>query len=101
MHSERKFIFHSHKHSFTLYPSLSPYSWTDRMTDRETTTPAAHGLEEPRVNLRLKENLHVIHIILLLSLISELKFYKLCMFCYVFCLVALLKERYLTNYFTN
>ncbi len=34
----------SGKHSFTLYPSLDPYS--DRMTDRETNTLAARGLEE-------------------------------------------------------
>jgi hypothetical protein len=32
----------SHKHSFTPYPSLSPYS----QTDRETNTLAARGLEQ-------------------------------------------------------
>jgi hypothetical protein len=36
----------SNKHSFTPYPSLSPYSQTDRMTDREMNTLAARGLEE-------------------------------------------------------
>jgi hypothetical protein len=29
-------LFRSHKHSFTPYPSLSPYSPTDRITDRGT-----------------------------------------------------------------
>ncbi len=51
MHTERKFTVRSHKHSFTPYPSLSPYSQTDRMTDGETNTLAARGLEELRVNL--------------------------------------------------
>ncbi len=46
MHAVRKIIVSSHKHSFTPYPSLSPYWWTDRKTDRETNTLAAHGLEE-------------------------------------------------------
>jgi hypothetical protein len=46
MHAERKITICSHKHSFTLYPSLNPYSLTDRMTDRGTNTLAAHGLEE-------------------------------------------------------
>ena len=45
MHAERKITVCSHKHSFTPYPSLSPYSWMDRITDRETNTLAAHGLE--------------------------------------------------------
>ncbi len=36
----------SNKHSFTPYPSLSPYGWTDGMTDRGTNTLAARGLEE-------------------------------------------------------
>ncbi len=45
-HAERKITVHSHKYSFTPYPSLSPYSQTDRMTDRETNTLAARGLEE-------------------------------------------------------
>ncbi len=35
MHAKRKITIRSHKHSFTLYPSLSPYSQTDRMTDGE------------------------------------------------------------------
>ncbi len=34
-------------HSFTTHPSLSPYSPADRITDRETNTLAARGLEEP------------------------------------------------------
>jgi hypothetical protein len=46
MHAKRKNTVHSHKHSFTPY-SLSPYSRTDKITDRETNTLAAHGLEEP------------------------------------------------------
>jgi hypothetical protein len=46
MHTERKITVCSHKHSFTLYPSLSLYSQTDRQTDGETNTLAAHGLEE-------------------------------------------------------
>ncbi len=46
MHAERKIIVCSHKHSCTPYPFLSPYSQTDRMTDRETNTLAARGLEE-------------------------------------------------------
>ncbi len=45
-HAERKITIHSHEHSFTPYPSLSPYSWTDRMIDRETNTLAASGLKE-------------------------------------------------------
>ncbi len=46
MHTERKITICSHKHSFTPYPSLSPYSQTDRMTDRETNTLAMRGLKE-------------------------------------------------------
>ncbi len=46
MHAERKITICSHKHSFTPYPSLSPYSRMDRMTDRGTNTLAARGLEE-------------------------------------------------------
>ncbi len=46
MHAKGKIAVHSHKHSFTPHPSLSPYSQTDRMTDRETNTLAACGLEE-------------------------------------------------------
>ncbi len=45
-HTERKITVCFHKHSFTPYPSLSPYSQTDRMTDRGTNTLAARGLEE-------------------------------------------------------
>ncbi len=51
MHDERKITIRSHKHSFTLYPSRSPYSQTDRMMDRETNTLAARGMEELRVKL--------------------------------------------------
>jgi hypothetical protein len=39
-------LFRSQKHSSTPYPSLSPYRQTDRITDRETNTLAACGLEE-------------------------------------------------------
>jgi hypothetical protein len=50
MHAERKFTNRSHKHSFTPYPSLSPYRQTDRQTDIQTdgemNTLAARGLEE-------------------------------------------------------
>jgi hypothetical protein len=46
MHSERKITVHSHTHSFTPYPSLSPYRQTDGMKDRGTNTLAALGLEE-------------------------------------------------------
>jgi hypothetical protein len=35
MHTERKITVHSHELSFTTYPSPSPYSQTDRMTDRD------------------------------------------------------------------
>ncbi len=45
-HAKRKITVHSHKHSFTPYPSLSPYSPTDGMTNRGTNTLAARGLEE-------------------------------------------------------
>jgi hypothetical protein len=38
MHPEKKITFCSHKHSFTPYPTLSPYSQMDRMTDRGTNT---------------------------------------------------------------
>ncbi len=47
MHAERKVTVCSHKHSFTSYPFLSPYSRMDRMTDIEMNTIAARGLEEP------------------------------------------------------
>ncbi len=46
MHAERKITLHSHEHSFTPYPSLSPYLPTDGMIDRETNTLAVHRLEE-------------------------------------------------------
>ncbi len=46
IHVERKITILSHEHSFTPYPSLSPYSPTDRITDEETNTLAARGLEE-------------------------------------------------------
>ncbi len=46
MHAERKITYHSHKHSFTPYPCLSPYSQMDGSTDRGMNTLAAHGLEE-------------------------------------------------------
>ncbi len=39
-------LFCSHQHSFTPYPSLSPYWRTDRITDRGTNTLGARGLEE-------------------------------------------------------
>ncbi len=45
-HAERKITVRSHKHSFTPYPSLSPYSQTDGMTDGETNTLAGRGLGE-------------------------------------------------------
>jgi hypothetical protein len=45
-HTERKLTVHSHKHSFTLYHSLSPYSQTDRQTDGEINTLPACELEE-------------------------------------------------------
>jgi hypothetical protein len=45
-HAERKITVSSHNHSFTPYPSLSPYGRTDKMTDRGTNTLAARGLEE-------------------------------------------------------
>jgi hypothetical protein len=46
MHAERKITVRSHKHSFTPYPSLSPYSPTDRMADGETNTLAVCEPEE-------------------------------------------------------
>jgi hypothetical protein len=45
-HAERQITVCSHKHSFTPYPSLSPYRRTGRITDRGTNTLAARGLEE-------------------------------------------------------
>ncbi len=46
MHVERKITVRSHKHSFTPYPTLSPYSPTERITDRDMNTLAVRGLEE-------------------------------------------------------
>ncbi len=43
---KRKITFFSHKHSFTPYPSLSPYSPIDRITEREMNTLAARGQED-------------------------------------------------------
>jgi hypothetical protein len=40
-----------------LYPSLSPYARTDRLTDRESNTLASRGLEEPAHALRGLEEL--------------------------------------------
>ncbi len=34
--TDRKITIPSGKHSFTLYPSLSPYNWTDRQTEWQT-----------------------------------------------------------------
>ncbi len=49
-HADRKITVTSGKHSFTLYPSLSPYRWTDRQTDRQNDRGmnilTAHGLEK-------------------------------------------------------
>ncbi len=45
MLKEKNFVC-SHKHSFTPYFALGPYSQTDRITDRETNTLAVCGLEE-------------------------------------------------------
>ena len=45
-HAERKITFRSHKHTFTPYPSLSPYLQTDGITDRGTNTLTACGLED-------------------------------------------------------
>jgi hypothetical protein len=64
MLAERKITVRSHKHSFTPYAFLSPYSPMDGMTDGGTNTLAARGLEELRVNLMLKENSYVSYIIL-------------------------------------
>ncbi len=44
--AERKITVCCHKHTFTPYPSLSSYSQMDRITDGETNTLAAPGLEE-------------------------------------------------------
>ncbi len=46
MLAEKKITVCSHKHYFTPYPSLSPYSKTDGMTDGEMNTLAARGLED-------------------------------------------------------
>jgi hypothetical protein len=45
-HAERKITNCSHKHSFTPFPSLSPYSRMDGITDGDTNTLAVRGLEE-------------------------------------------------------
>jgi hypothetical protein len=45
-HTERKITVCSHKHSFTPYPSLSPYSQMGIMTNGGMNTLAASGLEE-------------------------------------------------------
>ncbi len=37
-HADGKITVRSHKHSFTPYPSLSPYRQTDRITDGGTNT---------------------------------------------------------------
>jgi hypothetical protein len=46
MHSKKKFTDFFNKHSFSPYPSLSPYSQMDGQTDRQRNTLAARGLEE-------------------------------------------------------
>jgi hypothetical protein len=46
MHAERQITIRYHKHSFTPYPSLSPYSQMNGITEGETNTLAASGLEE-------------------------------------------------------
>ncbi len=46
IHAKRKITVRSQKYSFTPHPSVSPYSPTDRNTDRETNKLAARGLEE-------------------------------------------------------
>ncbi len=45
MHTERKITDLSVQHSFTLYPSLSPYAQIEWQTENSVTL-AAHGLEE-------------------------------------------------------
>ncbi len=70
----------------------------DGITDRETNTLAAHGLEVLRVNLLLKENSFMSNIILHRSLILELKFYKLyVLICIMFS--SLVKRAYIYNLF--
>ncbi len=51
MHAERKITIHSHKHSFTPYPSLSPYRRTDRWRDTYTRCAWAGGNYFPVVLL--------------------------------------------------
>ncbi len=98
MHTERQTTDLSVKHSFTLYPSLSPYRRMDRITDRETNTLATRGLEELRVNLLLKENSFVSNIILHQNLILELKFNKLyVLICIMFS--SLVKRAFIYNLF--
>ncbi len=66
--------------------------------DRGTNTLAAHGLEELRVNLLLKENSFVSNIIIHRSLILELKFYKLyVLICIMF--ISLVKKAFIYNLF--
>ncbi len=48
--SSRLFLFLIN--TLLLYPSLSPYSQTDRQTDGEMNTLALRGLEEPAHALR-------------------------------------------------
>jgi hypothetical protein len=45
-HAEREITVRSHKHYFTPFPSLSPFSQMNRITDWGMNTLAAHGLEE-------------------------------------------------------
>jgi hypothetical protein len=63
-HAERKITTLSGKHAFTPHPSVSPFRQTDRMTDRETNTPAAHGLEElfSAVLERFLQPIHALHV---------------------------------------
>jgi hypothetical protein len=65
MHAERKITIHYHKHSFTPYFSLSPYSQMDGMTDGETNTLAARGLEELlfAVLERFLQPIHVLRVL--------------------------------------
>ncbi len=44
-------------YTLLLYPSLSPYTQTDRRTDGGMTTLASRGLEEPAHALRGQEEL--------------------------------------------
>jgi hypothetical protein len=72
------------------------------MTDRETNTLAARGLEELRVNLLLKENSFVSNIIPHRSSILELKFYKLHgLICIMFSSLVTLATRGLEEHFSS